>query len=108
MQRLGRLARALLALGLASHGTSGWSQQSWWSNWFKVPGAPAEVAPAPGVRWEPRQPLPPVSAPAITPTPQRAAPLTLAELTEYALRNNPPARQAWHAARAAAAGIGIE
>jgi outer membrane protein TolC len=29
-------------------------------------------------------------------------------LTEYALRNNPRARQAWFAARAAAAGVGIE
>ncbi|HET7158343.1 MAG TPA: TolC family protein, partial [Burkholderiales bacterium] len=34
--------------------------------------------------------------------------LTLPELTEYALRNNPRARQAWFAARAAAAGVGIE
>ena len=37
-----------------------------------------------------------------------AAPLTLPELTEFALRNNPRARQAWFAARAAAAGVGIE
>jgi len=34
--------------------------------------------------------------------------LTLPELTEFALRNNPRARQAWFAARAAAAGVGIE
>jgi outer membrane protein TolC len=32
----------------------------------------------------------------------------LAELTEYALRNNPRARQAWFAARAAAAGVAVE
>jgi outer membrane protein TolC len=32
----------------------------------------------------------------------------LAELTEYALRNNPRAREAWFAARAAASGVGIE
>jgi outer membrane protein TolC len=32
----------------------------------------------------------------------------LAELTEFALRNNPKTRQAWHAARAAAAGVGVE
>ena len=37
-----------------------------------------------------------------------AAPLTLAELTEFALRNNARTRQAWFAARAAAAGVGLE
>ena len=36
------------------------------------------------------------------------APSTLPELTELALRNNPKTRQAWFAARAAAAGVGIE
>lgn len=35
-------------------------------------------------------------------------PLSLPELTELALQNNPRTRQAWHGARAAAAGIGIE
>ncbi|HEX9584473.1 MAG TPA: TolC family protein, partial [Gammaproteobacteria bacterium] len=35
-------------------------------------------------------------------------PLSLPELTEFALQNNPRSRQAWYAARAAAAGIGIE
>ncbi len=34
--------------------------------------------------------------------------MSLAELTEFALRNNPKTRQAWHAARAAAAGVGVE
>jgi outer membrane protein TolC len=42
------------------------------------------------------------------PPPDTAAPLSLAELTEYALRNNPRVRQAWFAARAAAAGVAIE
>jgi outer membrane protein TolC len=32
----------------------------------------------------------------------------LAELTEFALSHNPRTRQAWHAARASAAGVGIE
>jgi outer membrane protein TolC len=58
--------------------------------------------------WEPQQALPPVPAPGAAPAPAGAAPLTLAELTEYALRNNPRARQAWFAARAAAAGVAIE
>jgi len=52
--------------------------------------------------------LPPVPAPASAPQPASPAPLALAELTEYALRNNPRARQAWFAARAAAAGVGLE
>ncbi len=35
-------------------------------------------------------------------------PLSLPELTEFALRNNPRTRQSWLAARAAAAGVAIE
>jgi outer membrane protein TolC len=66
------------------------------------------VSPAPGVPWEPRQALPRITAPEATPQPTSAAPLTLAELTEYALRTNPRTRQAWFAARAAAAGVGFE
>jgi outer membrane protein len=105
MQRLGSLGRALLALGLMLYGASAWSQFFGGGDPFRTRDS---VAPAPGVAWEPRQPLPRVVAPELTPAPQSAAPLTLAELTEYALRNNPRARQAWHAARAAAAGVGIE
>ena len=70
--------------------------------------AKAECRPAPGVLWEPRQPLPQIAQPESTPLPSSAAAFTLAELTEYALRNNPRARQAWFGARAAAAGVGIE
>lgn len=40
------------------------------------------------------------------PNPER--PLTLAELTDLALRNNPQTRTAWASARAAAAQVGIE
>ncbi|MBC7781392.1 MAG: TolC family protein [Proteobacteria bacterium] len=40
------------------------------------------------------------------PNPER--PLTLAELTDLSLRNNPQTRVAWQAARAAAAQVGIE
>jgi outer membrane protein TolC len=46
--------------------------------------------------------------PPTTPQPGASAALTLPELTEYALRNNPRARQAWFAARAAAAGVAVE
>ena len=66
------------------------------------------VSPAPNLRWEPTQPLPAVLAPSLALELPGAAALTLPELTEYALRNNPKTRQAWFAARAAAAGIGIE
>jgi len=82
-----------------------WCQQFWGSDPFKTQD---NVSPAPEIKWEPRGPLPPVPAPAVTPEPARSAPLTLAGLTEYALRNNPRARQAWFAARAAAAGVGVE
>ena len=67
-----------------------------------------DLSPAPGTRWEPRQPLPSIKPPPATPQPTTADAFSLAELTEYALRNNPRARQAWFAARAAAAGVGIE
>lgn len=52
--------------------------------------------------------MPSVPRPQVAQEPTVAAVLTLAELTEYALRNNSRARQAWFAARAAAAGVGIE
>jgi outer membrane protein TolC len=58
--------------------------------------------------WQPRSALPGVPAPETTPPPATTAPLSLAELTEWALRNNPRVRQAWFAARAAAAAVGIE
>jgi outer membrane protein len=105
MLRLGWLGRALCALALVSHGPSGWSQQFWGSDPFKTL---ENVSPAPGVAWEPREPLPTVVTPEVLPAPERSGPLTLAELTEYALRNNPRARQSWYAARAAAAGVGVE
>ena len=81
------------------------SSQHFWDDSLKLRGS---VAPEPGVRWESRQPLPQIVQPESTPLPDRAAAFTLAELTEYALRNNPRARQAWFGARAAAAGVAIE
>jgi outer membrane protein TolC len=66
------------------------------------------TAPQPGTQWVPTQPLPVVATPqAAEPVPV-AQQLTLPELTELALRNNPRTRQAWFAARAAAANVGIE
>lgn len=97
----------VVALGLMAYAASAGSQQSrfFGSDPF---GVQTKVSPAPETPWQPSQPLPQVPAPELTPQPARAAPLTLAELTEYALRNNPRARQAWFAARAAAAGVGVE
>ena len=94
-----------VALGLLACVPSGWSQQFWGSDPFRTQD---KVAPAPGVPWEPRQPLPAVPHPRLAQEPSPSAVLSLPELTEYALRNNPRARQAWFAARAAAAGVGIE
>lgn len=67
-----------------------------------------KVSPAPNLKWEPAQPLPVVVAPSRVQELPGAGPLTLPELTEFALRNNPKTREAWFAARAAAAGVGIE
>jgi outer membrane protein len=66
------------------------------------------VSPAPHLRWEPNLTLPEVKEPPRGRPPATAQPLSLAELTEFALRNNPRTRQAWFAARAAAAGVGVE
>jgi outer membrane protein TolC len=75
------------------------------------PGAranPGPVAPAPHAPW--RDPNPPFAVP----TPQPEAPiasaraLTLAELTDLALRNNPRTRAAWAQARADLAAVGVE
>jgi outer membrane protein len=63
---------------------------------------------APGMIWRPQEALPPVPPAPTSPIPVADRPLSLPELTEFALRNNPRARQAWFAVRAAAAGVGIE
>src|SRR5581483_426992 len=98
---LWRLA-AVVCLSLAPFAAHA---QSFWSDPF---GTLRNVAPEPSKPWEPRQALPPVPAPEAAPQPTAPNALTLAELTEYALQNNPRARQAWFAARAAAAGVGLE
>ena len=71
-------------------------------------GIEERVVPAPYELWRPTSPLPAVTAPAQAEPPAAAAPLSLPELTEFALRHNPRTRQAWLGARAAAAGVGIE
>ena len=105
MRQIGRGRAAFAAVFIGAICTpSAWSQ-TFWSDPFKTD---SKVTPAPGVRWESPGPLPAVRSPAQGEPIHSAAPLTLPELTEFALRNNPRTRQAWLAARAAAAGVGIE
>jgi outer membrane protein len=66
------------------------------------------VAPGPGIQWQSPFELPRVPQPPAVSSPLPDRPLTLPELTELALQNNPRSRQAWFAARAAAAAVGIE
>jgi outer membrane protein TolC len=66
------------------------------------------VAPAPGVPWMSPDALPEVPQPDVPSALNTTQAWTLPALTEFALRNNPATRQAWLAARAAAASVGIE
>ena len=74
----------------------------------------ARVAPRPGTPWQPppeaRMPAsPPAPAPDIPPaylTP--GATVSLEQVIDVALRNNPVTRTAWHQARAAAANLGAK
>src|SRR5262245_28749129 len=78
--------------------------QSWWRDPFDTEKM---TAPAPEKSWEPNKQLPVVPVPETSGVLGSGQPLTLPELTEFALRNNPRTRQAWFAARAAAANVGV-
>jgi TolC family type I secretion outer membrane protein len=74
----------------------------------------AHVSPSPAAPW---QPPPEARMPAPVPTPPPAIPaeylrpgatLTLDQVVDVALRNNPTTRTAWHQARAAAANLGAK
>ena len=71
-------------------------------------GTSSQVSPAPHMRWESTVVLPTVGAAVPSADLAKDVPLSLPELTEFALRNNPRTRQSWLAARAAAAGVAIE
>jgi TolC family type I secretion outer membrane protein len=71
-------------------------------------GSDSAVAPTPGVPWKPQEPLPKIPEPKVVESLDSARQWTLPELTELGLRNNPRTREAWLAARAAAAGVGVE
>jgi len=66
------------------------------------------VPATPGVRWQSQDALPLVPDAPSGQLPVASRALSLPELTEFALQNNPKTRQAWFALRAAAAGVGIE
>lgn len=84
------------------------SSQSSWNYWRYDPfDTERSIAPAPGTRWESVTPLPAVPVPPIVGLLPSERALTLPELTEFALRNNPRTRQAWFAAVSAAAGVGF-
>lgn len=68
----------------------------------------AKVSSAPHLQWETNLTLPAVGGAQPVGELAAARALSLAELTEFALRNNPRTRQSWLAARAAAAGVAIE
>lgn len=70
----------------------------------------ALTSPAPNRPWAPDKSLPRVQAPAALPAalPELNRPLSLAELTDLALRLNARTRQAWLQARAEAATLGIQ
>lgn len=77
--------------------------EQWWRDPRKVDSLVSQHPHAPWLADR----LPASSAPiAELPNPER--PLTLAELTDLALRNNPLTQASWQAARAAAAQVGIQ
>lgn len=87
-----------------------WSTQAAAADWrLSDPfGVDGKVAPARDKRWESDTPLPVLPAQVEKAALPAGRALTLAELTEFALLHNPRTRQSWLAARASAAGVGIE
>jgi outer membrane protein len=98
----GGSAARCIGVALAVAGTHSYAQ--WWKDPF---GTDAMTAPAPDKRWEPTSPLPVVTPGMPTESLPVDRALSLPELTEFALRNNPRTRQAWFGARAAAAAVGF-
>lgn len=97
-------ASALLALALAGGGCAHWRPSA---------NVAASTAPSPGVPWQPTedarraegvQPRPVPEIPAEWKTQKTV--LSLAEVVDLALRNNPATRSAWFQARSAAADLG--
>ena len=83
---------------------------SWAASGFDPFILEARTTAAPNQPWIPDQPLPQVPAPGVTRTvpDELNGPVSLAQLTDLALRLNARTRQAWLQARAEAAAVGLE
>ncbi|MDQ3774417.1 MAG: TolC family protein [Pseudomonadota bacterium] len=66
-----------------------------------------ETASGPEVPWRATEPLPKVPEPRLGSAAGISGPLSLAQITDLALMNNPQTREAWAVARAQAAELGI-
>ena len=101
------VAGVLLMLGSA--GAHAQLSERLMSFWWKDPFSVEEkTAPAPNKRWESSEPLPTIAPPReFGEALAFDEPLTLPQLTEYALLNNSRTRQAWLNARAAAAAVAV-
>jgi outer membrane protein len=95
-------AASCMGVALLVAGTNAYGQ--WWKDPFHTD---QKIAPAPDKQWEPRAPLPTLPATSVSESLPADKALTLPELTEFALRNNPRTRQAWYAAQVAAANLGV-
>jgi len=99
------LAAAAAALGVTSV-----PSVSWAASRLDPLNLEARTAPAPNQQWIPDQPLPqvPASGAMRTVPAELNGPVSLAQLTDLALRLNARTRQAWLQARAEAAVVGME
>jgi outer membrane protein TolC len=76
-------------------------------SWLQDPLGVMRTAPSPEKPWEPDRELPTLPRPQVLGRLDSERSLSLPELTEFALRNNPRTRQAWYTARATAAAVGV-
>ena len=103
----GAVFGVVLAASAAKADAQSWAEMlkpGWWKDPFNVE---ERVSPAPNQEWKPAVALPAVPDPVSGAALRADEPLSLAELTEYALLNNPRTRSAWLNARAAAAAVGV-
>jgi len=94
----------------AALGATSIASVSWAAPGFDPLNLETRTTPAPNQPWIPDQPLPQVPASgAMGAAPaELSGPVSLAQLTDLALRLNPRTRQAWLQARAEAATLGME
>lgn len=98
---------AVLVASATDVSAQGWKEilnPGWWKDPFAVE---EKTSPGPNQSWKPAQALPAVPEPKAGAALRADEPLSLAEITEYALLNNPRTRAAWLSARAAAAAVGV-